>query len=387
MLTPDYLLHVSEGAEEIAAQLHTDIIKRISRRVMARMQRGDGYTLTSIDKWQIETLLDAGYLRDDIAKDIADATGKEAEEIRAAFEDAGVRTFDYDDRVYNAAGISTTKLQDSPAMIRLMQRNYDATMGEWSNYTRTTADASVQAFINTMDRAYNNVMSGNIGYIQAFTEAINTLAKEGIQKIAYPSGHVDTIETATLRAVRTGVSQASAQIQIARMDENDIDLVLVSSHLGARPSHQVWQGKVYSRSGKSKKYADFYEATGYGTGAGLCGWNCRHNFSPWIPGMDNPFERYDSEENKKAYDESQKQRAMERGIRSTRREADVKKDQLANAASDEERQTLSDELAYMQKQLKRETKAYQDYCDAHGLRPLPERLKIAKTGRAKVKNS
>lgn len=25
-------------------------------------------------------------------------------------------------------------------------------------------------------------------------------------------------------------------------------------------------------------------ATGYGTGAGLCGWNCRHTFGPYIEG-------------------------------------------------------------------------------------------------------
>ena len=58
----------------------------------------------------------------------------------------------------------------------------------------------------------------------------------------------------------------------------------VSAHAGARPEHAAWQGKVYSRSGTSEKYPDFRSSTGYGTGAGLCGWNCRHTFGPYIEG-------------------------------------------------------------------------------------------------------
>ena len=67
-------------------------------------------------------------------------------------------------------------------------------------------------------------------------------------------------------------------------DELGCDLVEVSAHAGARPEHAAWQGKVYSRSGTSEKYPDFRSSTGYGTGAGLCGWNCRHTFGPYIEG-------------------------------------------------------------------------------------------------------
>lgn len=59
------------------------------------------------------------------------------------------------------------------------------------------------------------------------------------------------------------------------------DLVEVTAHAGARPEHAEWQGKVYSRSGKSKKYPDLVEVTGYGTGPGLGGWNCRHSMFPF----------------------------------------------------------------------------------------------------------
>ena len=62
MLTPEYLLNISEGAEEIAEYLHADIMNRIIERIMIRLNRGEEYLVTSRDKWQIEILQEAGYL-------------------------------------------------------------------------------------------------------------------------------------------------------------------------------------------------------------------------------------------------------------------------------------------------------------------------------------
>lgn len=129
MLTPDYLLHISEGAEEIAELLHQDIIKRIIERIMYRIGRGDDYILTAQDKWQIEVLQDAGYLLEDIQKEVAQKTKMQQKEIKEAMEDAGVRAMQYDDAIYTAAGLSPSPLMQSPAMVRIMQRNYEATMG------------------------------------------------------------------------------------------------------------------------------------------------------------------------------------------------------------------------------------------------------------------
>ena len=71
MLTPDYLLHVSEGAERIAQELHEEIISRIVERMILRADRGENYILTSQDKWQLEVLQEAGYLISDIQSEIA----------------------------------------------------------------------------------------------------------------------------------------------------------------------------------------------------------------------------------------------------------------------------------------------------------------------------
>lgn len=379
MLNPDYLLRISEGSEEIASQLHNEIIKRIVNRIMLRIGRGETYLLTSQDQWQISTLQQAGYLLEDIQKEIAKYTKLQQSEIAEAMEEAGVKTLDYDDKIYQSVGLSPTPLTQSPELIRLMQRNYNATLGEWNNFTRTMADEAQRLFINQLDMAYTLVSTGALSYTQAVKEVLNNIVTDGIV-VTYPSGHSDTIETATLRAVRTGISQATGQIQTARMDEMNVDLVITSSHLGARPSHQVWQGKVFSRSGDSK-YPPFEESTGYGTVSGLCGANCRHSFSPYFEGMDNPFEQYDSEENRKQYEKEQYQRTLERRIRKTKREVIGLKESVDSCKDDKLKFDLDMDYQRKSALLAKQNKAYREYCERNNLKPLSDRIQIAKWDR------
>ena len=381
MLTPEYLLRAPEGAEEIAEQLHIDLIRRIVDAIMVRVGRGDAYILTAADKWRIETLQQAGYLLEDIQREIAKATEKQIEEIAQAMEDAGVRALEYDDAIYRQAGLDPAPLVQSPQMIAIMQRGYEATVGEWYNFTRTTAEASQQIFIKACDKAYNLAISGAVSSSQAVREALEDVVRDGVY-VQYPSGHRDTIETATARAVRTGIAQASGEIQIARMNEFSCDLVIVSSHLGARPSHAEWQGKIYSRTGDG--YPDFKSSTGYGTVTGLKGANCRHSFSPWFEGMGNPFDQYDSEENKKAYELSQKQRTMERRIRNTKRIVMGWKESMDKAPDEDIRAEAEREYQRTASLLQNQNKAYRAFCEETGLKQRSERIHIAKWNRAQA---
>ena len=383
MLTPSYLLRAVEPAEEIAEKLHQDLMDRIIERILLRLRRGDGYILTAQDKWQIETMQQAGFLLEEIQKELAKSTGYMVDEIKEAMEDAGVRALEYDDSIYRAAGLDPVPLVQSPHLIQLMQRGYEATLGEWQNFTRTTATACQQAFIKACDNAYHSAMTGAISPAQAVREALEEAIEDGVY-VQYPTGHRDTIETATARAVRTGISQATAEIQLARMDEMDVDLVLVSSHLGARPEHAVWQGKVYSRSGKHPDYPELRAATGYGTVTGLCGANCRHNFGPYFEGDENPFDQYDTEENQKQYELEQRQRTLERRIRNTKREtmnwktaADSETDPLRKAE-------FTAEYERKAALLQRQNKAYNDFCESTGQKKRSERINIAKWDRSQA---
>lgn len=386
MLSPDYLLLISEGAEEIAEELHADILNRIIERIMVRIGRGDSYLLTAQDKWQLQVLTDAGYLLEDIQKEIAQRVGVMQTEIADAMEDAGVKTVEYDDAVYQAAGLSTKPLQQSLALLRIMQRNYEATLGEWVNFTGTMAAATQQSFVRACDKAYQLAMSGTISYSQAVKEALDTLITDGVT-VTYPSGHTDTIETATMRAVRAGISQASGQITDARMDEMGWDIIITSSHMGARPgdgaedfkNHAWWQGKFYSKSGKDKRFLP-WSVCGMGNVQGIHGANCRHSHGPG-DGENNPYEQYDTEENKRAYELQQRQRTLERRTRDTKRQTMNWKTARDNATDDAVKADL--DLQYQRKAalLQKQNKAYNDFCKENDLKKRSDRISIAKWDR------
>lgn len=388
MLTPEYLLHATEPAEEIAEQLHIDLINRIVERMMIRLKRGDKYLLTATDKWQIETLQQAGFLLEDIKKELAKATKKLEKEIAEAMEEAGVRSLEYDDEIYRAAGLDPAPLRQSPNLIRLMQRDYEATMGEWENFTRTTANSIHTEFINACDTAYHQVITGGLSSTQAVAEALEKAISGGVV-VRYPSGHEDTIETATARAVRTGISQATAHITDQRMDEMDWDTILVSSHFGARvtdkedfTNHYWWQGKFYSKSGNDPRFPPF-SVCNMGHVQGIHGANCRHHHGPG-DGENNPFREFDEEKNKKQYELDQKQRVMERRIRKTKRELQ----NLRNAADKETDPIIKEHLEKQFERksalLKKQNEAYNDFCEETGQRRLPERINIAKWQRSET---
>lgn len=382
MLSPDYLFQLSLGAEEIAADLHDYVITKIMQRMIARLGRGEGYLYTATDKWQIESLQEAGYLYDEIVAELARYTKKQEKEVKAAMEDAGIQALNYDDEVYRAAGLEPTPLLQSPYLVRLMQRNYEATMGEWKNFTRTTANMAQQLYIRETDRAYNAVMSGAVSYTEAVRDSVDRIAAEDIL-VRYPSGHVDTIETATLRAVRTGTAQATGAIQMERMKEMDWDIILTSSHLGARVgdggpnagNHSWWQGKFFSRTGKDARFPPFSE-TGYGTIEGLMGINCRHSYGPG-DGEHNPFEQYDSEENRKAYELSQRQRLLERRIRKTKRAVQAMQRAVSDAKDDTLKAAIQRDLDRKSALLMKQNKAYRQFCKDNDLKGLQDRLRIA----------
>ena len=377
MLDPNYLLHISEGGEEIAEQLHSEIIRKMVYRIMIRIGRGEDYLLTATDQWQILTLQQAGYLLEDIQKEIAKYTKLQQEEIKEAMEDAGVKALEYDDKIYRDVGLSPVPLTQSPHLIRIMQRNYEATIGEWNNFTRTMAEEAQRNFIYQLDKAYNMVSTGALSYTEAVKDVVNSVISDGAT-VKYATGHEDTIETATLRAVRTGISQATSHIQMARAEEMGVDKFIISSHLGARPSHQVWQGKIFTMD-ELKSTDDGMPALG--TATGLSGINCRHSFSPFFEGMDNPFEQYDSEENRKQYEKEQYQRTLERRIRKTKREVMGLKEGVDSAPSEQAKFVADMEYQKKAALLAKQNAEYKDYCERNNLRPLSDRIQIAKWDR------
>lgn len=393
MLTPQQILEIIDTLYPTIDELNIWITKDLMKRIMARLGRGPDVFLTATDDWQLQVYQAAGGHLEAVQREIARWTKTSDVEIKRIFEDAGIKALAYDSAFYADHGLEAFNLAQSEGMIRLLEDTYQRTAGTVRNFTRTTAQASQQRLISVLDTAHFKVTSGAASYMQAVEEAVADIVNEQT-KVHYPTGHVDTIETAVLRAVRTGVAQASGNMAVKGMEERDWDIVLVSAHLGARygdggnnpGNHAWWQGKFYSRTGKTPGLPPFIESTGYGTGEGLCGWNCRHSFGPGDL-RHNPFKDFDAEENKKAYDLSQKQRAQERRIRQTKVKLVGLREAIENTEDPAAKATLEGAYQKAAKLLEKQNLAYNAFCENNGLKRLADRIQIAKWTRADAAKS
>lgn len=390
MLTPQELLEIVDTLHPQLDTLNQWITADLISRLMARLGRGEEFLLTGTDQWQLEVYKSAGGHYEALEREIKRFTKKTDAEVKAIFEDAGIRAWAADDAFYVAHGLESVPLAQSEYMIRLLTDTYQRTNGEIHNFTRTTAKASQQQLINVLDTAHFKVMSGAQSYTQAVKDAVNDIISNQA-KVHYPTGHVDTIETAVLRAVRTGVGQASGNMAMQGMIERDWDLIRTSAHIGARygdggenPSnHFWWQGKLFSRTGKTPGYLLFEEATGYGTGEGLCGWNCRHSFGPGDPDH-NPYADFDAEENKKVYDLSQQQRKAEARIRQQKLKVLGLREAVDAAEDTAVKATLQDEYNKAALKLQRYNQAYNSFCEDNNLHKLNDRITVAKWTRSEA---
>ena len=325
MLPPSYLDQMPDAFVQLWQQVEEQILQDVARRI-GKMDK-----VTAAANWQLWRYQQTEALRNDVVKLLAKYSGKSETAIRKLLLQAATEAMEREDAIYYHYGMEPTPFEESAALNNLLDAGARQTCGTWQNLTATTANTVTGAFERTLDAAWLKVSTGAFDYKTAVKQAVDSLADD-MPMVTYPSGHKDSIEVAARRAVLTGVNQTTGKLQVARMDEMGCEFVETTAHGGARPSHAEWQGRRFHRGGavdyKGRHYPDFEAATGYGTGAGLCGWNCRHTFFAVFPELGDPpqwtqeqlqeLNARNIEYNGKkytAYEISQMQRARERNVR------------------------------------------------------------------------
>ena len=269
-----------------------------------------------------------GALYTDIIALVAKYNNTSYEKVAEIFEQAGAKTLSRDDFIYKEAGLNPVPIRQSRPIMQMMSATVEKTAGNLQNLVMTTAMTTQTQFYNAMNKAYMEVSTGVKSYTKSIVDTIKELSEQGAV-ITYPSGRNMSLESAVRMNIITGVNQTCGKLQELRADEVGWDLMEITAHSGARPSHARWQGKIVSRSGK-KGYLSL-ENIGYGTVTGFKGVNCRHDWYPYMEGSARTYtqEQLDAWENEKVtyngkeyskYDATQLQRAMERRIRADKKE-------------------------------------------------------------------
>lgn len=381
MLPPSYLDAMPDAFVQLAQQVEDEILQDVARRI------GKMGTLTETADWQLWRYQQTEAVRENVVKLLAKYSGKSEATIRRLLKEAATEAMEREDAIYYHYNLEPTPFEESAALNNLLNAGARQTCGTWRNLTATTANTVSGAFERTLDVAWGKVATGAFDYKTAVKQAVDSLADE-MPEITYPSGHTDSLEVAARRAVLTGVNQTAGKLQEARMDEMNVEFVETSAHGGARPSHAEWQGRRFHRGGAvdylGKHYPDFEQATGYGTGAGLCGWNCRHTFFAVFPELGDPptwteeslqeLNARNIEYNGKLYTQyevNQMQRARERNVRKW------KKRYLAESAAGSD---TTDSAV----RLKAARQSLSEFAKATGGRVDSARVSVPKFGRSEA---
>ena len=335
-------------------------------------QRFDTYdTIGGSLEWQIKKLNELGSLNAEAVKTIATYSNKSEKEILKMLEDAGYSNIDMSvlSKAYNIGQISVdpSKMMQNPVMRGILEHSYKELGNTYKLIQTKALESTKQSYMDVLNNTYIEVSSGLYDYNTSIRRGLQRMAARGISGATYSRGGTIvrySLEGTVRRDTLTAVNQLANKVAYESVKELGADYVEISSHLGARvhptnkiANHSGWQGKVFKVVG-SDKYPNLKENTGYPDDIqGLGGVNCRHRMFPFFPGISTPNPiQYDEKENKKVYELTQKQRAMERKIRQLKKQKAV-----ATASNDNE--SLKDINA----KIKAKSKEIDAFCKANNL--------------------
>lgn len=389
MLPPDFWDYAADDVLELYSTLGESIMRDIVRRLVKTGR------VTATAGWQIQMAQEAGLLYNDIVSEAARLSDATESHVSALFEEAGIQSTAIDNAVYEAAGMSPPPLRMSPAVMQVLFSGARKTSGHLRNLTMTTALEAQRAYIQAATLAEMQVESGAFDYATAIRNAVKNAASGGTY-VQYPTGHRDRLDVAIRRAVLTGVGQTTGQISLQNAQEMGCDLMEITAHAGARPSHSVWQGRVVSLSGRSG-YLSLSDI-GYNTGPGFKGWNCRHDWYPFFEGLSEtayPRAVLDEYNNRTVeyegktisyYEATQKQRAMERSIRDSKREL-AGLDEAVKSSSGALKTGLKSDFDAASVKLKAREAQMRDFLHQTGLQKDSNRVQVAGFGRSQAQKA
>ncbi|MCU5708107.1 phage minor capsid protein [Bacillus cereus] len=328
-LPPEKLQQLSMFVVDIYNAIEEELLLN-----MARMLKYDRELLLTAENfeqyqhWRIVQLNKLGKLNQQQMNTISRHSGKTAEEVRKMLEGAGFTAAEQHEPLYQEAVqagslAAAPAIHTSAALIGILD-SYEQQALDTLNLVNTTMlKQSQQVYLDVLNKTVGKLLGGVITPQQALRQTVSEWAQRGIPALIDKAGKRWSTEAYVNMITRSVSQNVANEMQMTRMDEYDVDLIETSSHLGARPRCAPYQGRIYSKSGKSKRYPPF-SSTSYGEAAGLLGVNCRHIIYPYIQGKSTKrYEPYDTDENSKAYKESQQQRSLERQIRKAKKEVKV----------------------------------------------------------------
>ena len=334
MLNPNEIEYVPNEIAKLFRTFEFDVMNDIVGRV-AKIK-----DISRTADWEIYRLYELGVSKRAIKKRIKDALDLTTREINLIYKNVIWQDYARYEPIYKTKGKPWIPFEKNKQLQQLIGGVKEQTNGEFKNITQSLGfavkqpDGSrvfqpiAQAYQQTLDKAAFGMLSGVYDYNTMIKQAVKELTDSGLRTIDYETGWQSRVEVAARRALMTGFNQVVAKITEENAEKLGTEHFEVTYHRGARPTHQPWQGRVYTKD-------ELVTVCGYGDVAGLKGANCYHDFHPFFPGIskrlynDEDLDRMNAEENTPkeykgrqytTYEALQRQRRIESTLRRKREE-------------------------------------------------------------------
>lgn len=338
MFTPTEIEALPSAMEQLYRSLQLNIMSDLTERLKA-----NGEEITSAADWQINRLYELGVSKDEIDSLIQSTLDVSDDEIDRIYDEVVKSGYSRNEELYTSKGKEYIPYAENKQLQQLVKAVKNQTKSEYRNITGSLGFAVRNAdntlsftpladfYQRTLDNGLMQIVSGAVDYNTVLKRAVKAMTDSGLRTVDYASGWSNRVDVAARRALMTGFNQVVAKVNEDNAEQLGTEYFEVSYHRGARPTHQVWQGRVYSKK-------ELETVCGLGTVTGLCGANCYHSYSPFIKGIDTltyseeELDRMNEEENTPkeyngrqytAYEAQQRQRQLETAMRADRQKIEL----------------------------------------------------------------
>lgn len=338
MFTPTEIEALPSAMEQLYRSLQLNIMSDLTERL-----KTNGKEITSAADWQINRLYELGAGKDEINNLIQSTLDVSDDEIDRIYDEVVKSGYARNEELYTSKGKEHIPYAENKQLQQLVKAVKNQTKSEYRNITGSLGFAVRNAdntlsftpladfYQRTLDNGLMQIASGAVDYNTVLKKAVKAMTDSGLRTVDYASGWSNRVDVAARRALMTGFNQVVAKVNEDNAEQLGTEYFEVSYHRGARPTHQVWQGRVYSKK-------ELETVCGLGMVTGLCGANCYHSYSPFIKGIDTPtyseeeLDRMNEDENAPkeyngkeytAYEAQQKQRQLETAMRADRQKIEL----------------------------------------------------------------
>lgn len=316
-MTPEQLERLSKPIVDLFTNIEQELLVNVANRLKHKKELLE----TDAEAWKLQQMEILGLLDEDNLKAIRDHLGVASEELNSLLVNAGLEGLqpsenEIKELIKRGAQLATVQpIMESPQILSILTA-YERQAKNVLNLTnQTLLDQTRSKYADTLNKVSVEVGSGIIDGESAIRKTVREWSDDGIPALITRDGRKLGVEGYVRTVMRSTTNNMVNEMQDTRFNEYGIELIEVTSKAGARPKCAPYQGRIFSLKPNHPRYS-YIGNTSMGQPDGLFGINCGHDKFPFVEGFsEQTYKPYPKEENDRIYKESQRQRAIERGIR------------------------------------------------------------------------